>query len=65
MKEFEWKDIKNLSFKERGLFRGDTSATCVICGKQTFIYDISFGCPLYPKCQVILDNDYMKTCGIE
>lgn len=60
MKELQWNDIKKLSFSERGLIRGKEQSKCVVCGIPTYIYDISFGCPVHPKCQVKLDNEYMK-----
>jgi len=60
MKELQWKDVKKLTFSDRGLIRGKEASKCVICSKQTFIYDISFECAVHPKCQVKLDNEYMK-----
>lgn len=50
--------MEELSLEKRGLFRGNTENPCIMCGKDTDIYDMDFQCPVHKECQHYLLTEY-------
>lgn len=47
------------AWKLRGLIRVKEAGKCIVCGEDTYIFDIDLVCNIHPSCQLLLNDDFV------